>query len=401
MADKITALLKLLSKETRQLGVAERVFVVGGAVRNHILGAPIKDLDLVIDSVALGKNDFGQPRDSAWFARLLQGFMPARTNLVTNNYGVAILTITESCVLEGHELKGEILEIANARRESYGGDEGKGYKPHLVEPATILEDLQRRDFTINTLLWRLADLGSGPQDAPVLDLLGSGLRDLEARVLRTPLDPDRTFSDDPTRMLRAIKFQIRHGLEISSDTAESIRRNAAKLADMPWDAVRKILVEDLLQGPDPRQIFQSLYELGLNRVVTGLMKSIQGFQRGVSRPFADMDVRLALLAIDSGWPLSPSPVSFYSPEQTTLLRMTLEHPEVRQARDRTWDPDRLWAAIKQPQIDQPQLFARHGLVGADRQRVLVKARELLLLHPSLSDDPVTLEAAVNLALGSS
>jgi hypothetical protein len=197
-------------------------------------------------------------------------------------------------------------------------------------------------------------------------------------------------------MLRAIKFSVKYGFELADEMFESIRTNAAKLTQMPWDAVRKILVEDLLESPDPKLCLQRLYELNLNDVIIGLMKSTEGFQRGVSRAFAGKDIRLALLALESGWPLSPSPVSFFSSQQTILLRMTLEYPDVRDPQ-RTWDPDRLWETIKQPPIDQPRLFERHGLTGADRKRVIVKARELLLLHPELSGDPAKLEAEVSAA----
>ena len=237
---KITALLRFLSLATKRLGVGEHVYVVGGAPRNFLLGHPIKDVDVVVDSVAL------RGKDSAWFAEQLQRIIPARTNLTTNQYGVAILTVADSWILDGHDLKGEVLEIANARKESYGAPEGKGYKPHLVEPATIEADLARRDFSVNTLMWKLQDLEHGPERAEVLDLLGVGKKHLEEGVLQTPLDPDHTFTDDPTRMLRAIRFCVKYNLKIPPEMILSIRKNAPKLKHVPWNAVL-VLVQSLLE----------------------------------------------------------------------------------------------------------------------------------------------------------
>ena len=383
MPGGIAALLRYLSREALRLGVAEHTYVVGGAVRNHLIGAPIKDLDLVVDSVELGN-----VQDSGWFARQLQRALPVRSNLVTNQYGVAILTVSAPWNLDGHEMQGEVLEIANARRESYGGEAGRGYKPHLVEPSTILDDLQRRDFTVNTLLWRLADLSGGHEGAAVLDLLGAGLPDLEKRLLRTPLDPDRTFSDDPTRMLRAIKFAIRHELTISMPDA--ILRNAMKLTQMPWDAVRKILVDDLLQGPTPRRSVPLLRELGLNEPILQLLREEPGFHAGVSRGLAGADVLLLLDLWDLEWHLKGSPAGLVRHESIPRLREILETNPAAQ--------ERFMAALRCPPIDQVRLFERHGLRGRARQGVAAKARELLLLDPALADDPTGLEAEVSKAL---
>ena len=139
-------LMKFLSEAARKLGVGQHVYVVGGAVRNFVIKQPIKDIDIVIDSLALGRG-----RDSVWFAKNLQKAIPVSTNVTVNNYGVALLNIKGDWEIGGVNLKGEDIEIANARKESYGGEAGKGYKPHMVEPATIEEDVLRREFTFNCM----------------------------------------------------------------------------------------------------------------------------------------------------------------------------------------------------------------------------------------------------------
>lgn len=243
-SDKSTVLMKFLSGVAKRHGVGDHVYVVGGAPRNHLMGLPIKDLDVTIDVVALGPT-----RDSAWFAAQVAREIPTSTSLVTNNYGVAILTVKGPWFMGGEDLSGEVIEIANTRKESYGaGDgplKGKGYKPTDVQPATIREDLHRREFSFNTLLWRLSDLTHGPEHAEVLDMLGVGKQHLEDREMHTPGDPDRTFRDDPTRMLRAVRFCVKYGFKMTPEVERSIQRNAHLLAGMPWESVGTLVTSIL------------------------------------------------------------------------------------------------------------------------------------------------------------
>lgn len=381
---KVTSLLKFLSGVAKEIGAADHSYVVGGAVRNHLMGLAPKDLDLVVDSVALGPR-----RDSAWFAQQLLKKLPTRASLVTNQYGVAIVTVSESWILDGHEMKGEVLEIANARRESYGKAEGKGYKPDTVEAATILEDMERRDFTVNTLLWRLDSLGQGPESAQVLDLTGRGLSDLEQRVLCTPCDPDRTFTDDPTRMLRAIKFAAKYKLHIHPDTVNSIAKNAATLLSMPWDAVRKILVDDVLLGPAPRESVRLLRLLGLSGQIVQILQNEPGFLAGVSRGLAGADTLLMLDLWDLGWRLKGSPASLV--KDVALLRKILEE-----------DPTNAGAfmqALNKPPINQEALFQKLNLQGAARASVQKLAREVMLATPAMAFKPQALEAELEALLG--
>jgi tRNA nucleotidyltransferase/poly(A) polymerase len=379
------ALMKFLSGVARGLGVAEHVYVVGGAVRNFILDQPIKDIDVVFDSVSVGKG-----RDSDWFAKEVAKAIPVRTNVTTNQYGVAILTVSDSWELDGYEMKGEVIEIANARKESYGKGEGpgKGYKPDTVEPATIEEDLVRREFTFNTLLWRLADLEHGPDKAEVLDMLGSGKADLESRTMRTPVDPDKTFSDDPTRMLRAIKFVAKYGFKIPSDMLASIQKNAPKLKNMPWNAVWTILVGDILEGPSPRKSVKLLHDLGLGHVIKEMFHETPDFASAVSRKLPDKEIHLILDLVDLGWAVK-TPVSFLvRGDQMRLREILLEN-----ASEGGFDKDFV-AALTKPPIDQPRLFDLFQIPPKERQAVSQIARNLLLRSPLLARTPKRLEEAV-------
>ena len=368
--ERSVALMKHLAAVAVQSGVGDHVYIVGGAVRNFLMGSKIKDIDIVIDTVGAGK-------DSEWFAdqvrKSVSSNVPGNTNLTTNQYGVAILTVRE-WKIDGAFVGRQVIEIANARRESYGAPEGKGYKPHLVERCTIQEDLLRREFTFNTLLWRMADLVDGPEKAEVLDLTGQGRSDLEGRVIHTPSPPDKTFSDDPTRMLRAVKFVARYGFRTSVDVFASILRNASKLRQMPWEAVRKILVEDILEGPNPRQSVVFMQSLGLTPVLKTWLDEEQGFRTALGRALNEADPDLILDLYDLDWTMS-TPISFLTKEGRQRLREIIKD----------MDPNVAYGfvqSLQRPPVDQPALFEKYKLQGKDRGRVLHVAREALLQGPS-------------------
>ena len=153
MPNKALAVASFLAGVTRKLGVDNHVYVVGGAVRNHLLGFPIKDVDLVVDSISAGKT-------SDQIALEMVRNIDGDVHVATNQYGVAILTMKSHIHHNGHDLIGETIEIANARKESYNKTID-AYKPTSVEPGTLLEDAARRDATVNTLMWRLSDLHEG------------------------------------------------------------------------------------------------------------------------------------------------------------------------------------------------------------------------------------------------
>jgi tRNA nucleotidyltransferase/poly(A) polymerase len=346
------------------------------------MGHAIKDIDIVVDSLAL------DGKDSAWFAKEVQKGIPARTNLTTNQYGVAILSVSEPWTLDGYDMRRETIEMANARKESYGGDTGKGYKPHMVAPATIEEDLRRREFTFNTLLWRLHDLGDGPDKAEVIDLTGVGLRHLRERVLDTPSSPDVTFSDDPTRMLRAVKFAAKYGFTIPTTISKCIHDNAPKLKLVPWDAVRKILVEDVLRGPTPRRSVELMESLSLAQVIREMLREVDGFATAVSRGLLDVDIHLVLDLLDMGWVFRTSIYFLDRNGQVRLRQILLDGAD---------DPDfekRFVGQLCKPPIDQERLFALFSIPPKDRGTVVRLARAELLRDPKLSENAEALENAV-------
>jgi tRNA nucleotidyltransferase/poly(A) polymerase len=372
-ASEQVEVMKFLSAVARSAGVAEHVYVVGGAVRNFIIGQPIKDVDVVIDSVAL------RGRDSAWFARKIADSLPCDSSLVTNNYGVAILTIKGPWVLNGYDLSGEVIEIANARKESYGGDTGKGYKPSTVEPATIQEDVVRREFTFNTLLWRLHDLADGPDKAEIIDLSGCGLKDLQTGTMRCPNDPDIIFSDDPSRMVRAIKFLIKYGFKIDPEVAASIRRNAHKLKKMPAAHLSTMLVDTFFEPGVGKKALLEMGKLGLLDVIREIAQENKPFKAaldnwankrsGLEFLFDLLDLQMPMGKRLSVVPLDLLPhfraYSEAEPEKALALLDVLDQPGRK--------------------FDMPGLIRALGISGAEIKSVTNTIRRLLVLNPDINE----------------
>ncbi len=158
------------------------------------------------------------------------------------------------------------LEFVGARKESYQRDSRKP----IVEDGTLEEDLSRRDFTVNALALRVNREGFGQ----LIDLFG-GLDDMRARLLRTPLDPDITFSDDPLRMMRAIRFATQLQFEIFPETFEAIRRNAERIRIISRERIVDELMK-IMKSPRPSTGWQLLLDSGLLQLIFPELAAMKG-----------------------------------------------------------------------------------------------------------------------------
>ena len=373
-----TALMKFLSSVASKASIGKHVYVVGGAVRNFIISQPIKDVDIVIDSIKA-------KMDSEKFAKLVQRKIPVKSNLTTNQYGVAIITVNGDWTLHGEDLKGEVIEIANARKESYTGKAGKGYKPTEVAAASIEQDVHRREFTFNTLMWKLADLANGPDKAKIVDITGYGLRDLKAGIVKTPSDPHKTFKDDPTRMLRAVKFMSKYGFKMDPIVGNAIRHNAHMLKNAPHEAIGDLLVNTILKDPSHKKALQQMKELGLLDVVSDMIKTNPKFRSRMERWANNKKVAFLFDLLDVGLPLN-APIGFLDKDQQMHVR------KIALGLD---DPESFIQNLKQPgravdmRLVQKQFTGNKKEMGKFMQKVQSSARQILLDNPKLPVNKIT------------
>jgi len=236
------SLIEHLSAAAEEAGV--QAWLIGGFVRDRLLGRPCADMDIVClgDGIALAH-------------KVANRFRPAPTVSFFKNFGTAHIHV------EGYD-----LEFVGARRESYQ----RGSRNPDVEPGTLQDDLDRRDFTINAL-----HLGLNAADRGRLHDPFEGLKDLRDGILRTPLSPDTAFSDDPLRMLRAIRFSAQLGFTIHPDTWEGIVRNRDRIRIVSQERITEELNKMLL-SPKPSVGFDILHRTGLLRLVFPQMTELAG-----------------------------------------------------------------------------------------------------------------------------
>jgi poly(A) polymerase len=276
----------LLAQAAADLGV--RAWAVGGYVRDRQLGREHREIDIVVEE---GRG----PELAAHFARLTGSAPP----VVFERFGTAQVMWGE-----------RPIEFASARAESYRDD---SRKPD-VQAAGVDEDLRRRDFTVNALLMDF--------EGRVEDRLRTGLADLRARILRTPLDPVATFSDDPLRMLRAVRFAAQLDFELDPALLPAMRALADRLrppvvsVERIADELRKMLVSER-----PSKALELLDAGGLLPGVLPELAACKGVTQGgyhthdvfghtleaVARTPPDLVVRLAALFHDTGKPATAAP----------------------------------------------------------------------------------------------
>jgi poly(A) polymerase len=223
-------------------------YVVGGYVRDKILARPTKDIDIVVVGSGIELAEL-------FAARLGHG---AKAK-VFKNFGTAMVRY--------HDRYDEwIVEFVGARKESYRADSRKP----IVENGTLEDDQDRRDFTINTLALSLNEEDPGS----LLDPFG-GFKDLEDGIIRTPLEPDRTFSDDPLRMMRAIRFAAQLDFVIEKGSFESICRNAERINIISRERINDEL-EKIIMAKKPSIGFNLLMDSGLLKIIFPEFVALQG-----------------------------------------------------------------------------------------------------------------------------
>ena len=210
------------------LNFPHRSFLIGGYVRDLFLFRECKDIDIVVE------------KDVIAYAEQLAEYLGAKKVSIFKTYGTAQM------VVDGVE-----IEIVNARKESYSVNSRKP----SVSQGTLKDDQNRRDFTINAMA---ISLTNHPE---VLDPF-NGAGHLEQQWIKTPLEPNITFSDDPLRMMRAIRFATQLGFKIDDETFEAIKQNAHRLSIISQERITTEL-NKIMESPIPSIGFYLLDEAGL------------------------------------------------------------------------------------------------------------------------------------------
>ena len=205
-------------------------FVVGGYVRDMLIGRTSNDIDIMVEGNGIE------------FAKKLSAKLGVDITVDYEAFGTALIPHPE---LE--------IEVATARKEEYQKDSRKP----TVTTTTIEEDMARRDFTINAIAASIM-----PNDFGTLYDPFGGLKDLHKGLIITPLNPDETFSDDPLRMLRAVRFAAQLNYTVAPITIESITRNVKRLEIISWERIRDEVIKSL-KASKPSTAFYLMKDTGL------------------------------------------------------------------------------------------------------------------------------------------
>jgi len=222
----------------------KEVYVIGGFVRDIFLNRPSKDIDILVIGNGI---EFAEQAAKALHTSVS----------VFRNFGTAMLKYED---LE--------IEFVGARKESYRSDSRKP----IVEDGTLEDDQRRRDFTINALA-----LGLNLPDFGVLLDPFNGISDLKAKIIRTPLDPVETFSDDPLRMMRAIRFASQLNFSIDNQALQSIAYNKERIAIISKERITEELNKIILSDK-PSVGFNHLFDTGLLRIIFPQMADLYGVE---------------------------------------------------------------------------------------------------------------------------
>lgn len=232
-------LLKLIKKTIQGSEWENRIYLIGGAVRDQIMGSPVDDLDFVVEGNISSGLDF-----AAWLCKKWNVFKEGSNPVVFPNYGTASMHY--------HNAK---LEFVAPRKEKYK----EGSRNPIVSDGVLMDDATRRDLTINSLMRNIST-------NEILDLTGKGLSDIKKGIIRTPLDPDVTFKDDPLRMIRLIRFSVKYDFKVDENALESIRKNSSLIDTITKERIKDELNKILLTK-NPSKGIEMMKNTGLLKYI--------------------------------------------------------------------------------------------------------------------------------------
>ena len=324
-------------------------YLVGGYVRDLFLERPTNDIDVVVVGSGI--------QMAQHFAQLLGKGCHVS---VFRNFGTAQV-----------KWKGQEVEFVGARKESYQHDSRKP----IVEEGTLQDDQNRRDFTINALAVCLNQERLGE----LVDPFG-GLEDLEDGIIRTPLDPDITFSDDPLRMLRCVRFATQLNFYIEDETFDALTRNAGRIKIISGERIIDEL-NKIMMTATPSRGFIDLYRCGLLQIILPELTALDVVETRNKRShknnfFHTLEV-LDNVARGDG---------------SLWLRWAALLHDIGKARCKRWDPAIGWTFHNHDYIGEkmiPAIFRRLKLPMDERMKYVKKMVGLHMRPIAIADDVVT------------
>ena len=364
------SIFKRISETADQLGV--ECYVVGGYVRDIFLQRPSKDIDVVVVGSGIGVAE-------ELAKRLGRGAHLA----VFKNFGTAQL-----------KYRGTEVEFVGARRESYSHDSRKP----VVEDGTLEDDQNRRDFTINAMAVCLNAARYGELVDPF-----NGMDDLRERTVRTPLDPDITFSDDPLRMMRCVRFATQLGFYIEDETFEALERNRERIGIISRERIADELNKILL-SPVPSRGLIDLDRCGLLELIFPELTALQGVETRNGRAHKDnfyhtLEVLDNVARATQEWKDAPKGEEDAQPvpmldvtERRLWLRWAALLHDIGKPTTKRWEPKIGWTFHNHNFIGEkmiPGIFRKMKLPMNEKMKYVQKLVGLHMRPIVIADEEVT------------
>jgi len=382
-------ILRMIGEEADRLGL--ECYVIGGWVRDLILHRPSTDIDVVVagsegvkelrsKEVEELRSEGGRSGIGILLAEAVAKRMGKGAHLsVFKTYGTAQV-----------KKKDLELEFVGARRESYTRDS----RNPIVEDGTLQEDQNRRDFTINAMAICLNN-GEGRKvvgDKEYGELVDpfDGMGDLERCIIRTPLDPDITYSDDPLRMMRAIRFATQLGFNLDGETFDAIVRNKERIKIITKERINEELHKIMLSRR-PSEGWLLLDKTGLLPLIFPELAALKGVEVKSGRGHKDVFLH-TLQVVDNVALRQPSAVSIQPSDHELWLRWAALLHDIGKPRSKAWDPQAGWTFRNHNYIGSkmiPKIFRTMKLPLNEKMQYVQKMVDLHMRPIHLIEDTVT------------
>ena len=340
-------IFKLISETADELGL--ECYVVGGYVRDFFLKRPSNDIDVVVVGSGIEiAQAFGKKLGKKAHVSVFKNFGTAQVKY--------------------HDTE---VEFVGARKESYSHDSRKP----VVENGTLADDQNRRDFTINAMAVCLNSERFGELVDPF-----DGMADLEDRIIRTPLDPDVTFSDDPLRMMRCIRFATQLNFYIEDETFEALERNKERINIISRERIADELNKILL-SPIPSKGFIDLDRCGLLEYIFPELVALQGVETRNGRAHKD-NFYHTLEVVDNIAKVT---------DNLWLRWATLLH-DIGKPRTKRWEPKAGWTFHNHNYVGEkmiPGIFRKMKLPMNEKMKYVQKLVSLHMRPIVIADEEVT------------